>query len=358
MNAERDIAGFALPFAVGILATTMPETISKVSSYTLGTISMTVATAAISYFLLRHRFSTILIVVSALSCGILTGVTHKLTDISQLSLTSGWTEEICRTLKTHIMGMNFNDMQTKGIMTALLTGDKSWLSEDTVTAFRSSGAAHILALSGFHLGIIYALISRTLSILGNSRSSKLIRSILIILLCGIYTSATGAGPSISRAFLFILIGEIALLSGRYRSTSTIMMSSMLIQLLFSPGSAQSIGFQLSYAAMAGIAYIFPWLDSLWPDKEKGIMKRIWTSASMSIACQITTGPLVFLYFGTFARHFLLTNLLILPLTCLIIPISLITLCLDLTGTCPEFMLTVTETLIGWMRQELLIIASI
>jgi competence protein ComEC len=268
------------------------------------------------------------------------------------------------------MGMNFNDMQTKGIMTALLTGDKSWLSEDTVTAFRSSGAAHILALSGFHLGIIYALISRTLSILGNSRSSKLIRSILIILLCGIYTSATGAGPSISRAFLFILIGEIALLSGRYRNTSTIMMSSMLIQLLFSPGSAQSIGFQLSYAAMAGIVFVFPWLKGLWPEEihdqgtrsfgEKLIEKParwIWNSAAMSISCQLTTGPLVHIYFGAIPKHFLLTNLLALPLVGILIPSAVLTAFLSALGWCPSIMTHATEALAGLLTRALEVIST-
>ena len=181
---------------------------------------------------------------------------------------------------------------------------------------------------------------------------------MIIMICGIYTLITGATASITRAFLFILIGEIAALNGRYRSTATVMMTSLMIQLLFAPASIQSIGFQLSYAAMAGIAYIFPRLNRLWPDGKGGIMKWIWTTASMSIACQMTTGPLVHFYFGTFARHFLLTNLLIIPLTSAIIPISLLTICMDLTGICPTFMLRLTEKLIGLMRDCLSIIASI
>lgn len=358
MNAERDIAGVALPFAIGVIATAIPQGYPSILLYTLGILSSAAVIITLAVLFSGKHPSRILIGLSSLSCGIVVGITHQAAWAETFSIVPEWAEELCQGLKSHIMSMGFEDSQTKSIIIALLTGDKGALSNETIVAFRSSGAAHILALSGFHLGIIYALISRSLHILGNSVNSKRIRSTLIIIFCGIYTAATGAGPSISRAFLFILIGEIAAITGRYRSTTTVMMSSLMIQLLFSPGSARSVGFQLSYAAMAGIAFIFPWLKRLWPDNEHGPLKWIWTSASMSIACQITTGPLVYLYFGTFARHFLLTNLLTLPLASMVIPLSLITICLDMAEICPEFMLTLTERCVGWMMKIISTIASI
>ena len=358
MNVEREIAGFALPFAAGVMAAAIPKALSETLLHLSACISFSVSATILLFLMLSKRQSFVLIAAVALSCGTLTGVTYRITDIGQICIIPEWVTSLSQNLTSHIMSIEFKDSQTNSIITALLTGDRDGLSRETITAFRSSGAAHVLALSGFHLGLIYAMFSRILSFMGNGIYSKILRSILIITTCGIYTAATGAGPSISRAYLFILIGEIASLTRRYRSTSSILMLSLMIHLLISPGASQSIGFQLSYAAMTGIAYLFPWLKGLWPDNERGPLRWIWNSASMSIACQITTGPLVYMYFGTFARHFLLTNLLTLPLASIIIPLSLISICLDMGGICPAFMLTITEKLIEWMRTCLSIISSI
>lgn len=168
---------------------------------------------------------------------------------------------------------------------------------------------------------------------------------------------TGAGASITRAFLFILIRETSRLHNRYTSTAQVLMSSLFIQLLISPGSVRDVGFQLSYAAMAGIAFIFPWFRNLWPEGKGGLMKWIWTSASMSISCQITTGPVSYFYFGTFPQHFLLTNLIAIPLAGLIIPTGLLTLFLNSLGICPEFMIWFTEKLVDVMTAAMETVSS-
>jgi competence protein ComEC len=226
-----------------------------------------------------------------------------------------------------------------------------------VSIFRESGASHILALSGLHLGIIYGIISWLLSFLGNSPYANKARAFLIIASCGLYTAVTGAGASITRAFFFILIREVSRLCNRYTSTAQVLMSALFLQLLISPESAGDIGFQLSYSAMAGIAFIFPWLKNLWPEGKGGLMKWVWTSAAMSISCQITTGPIAFFYFGTFPQHFLLTNLIAIPLTGLIIPSSLVALALNYAGICPDFMIWFTEKLVCILTESMNIVAS-
>ena len=87
------------------------------------------------------------------------------------------------------------------------------------------------------------------------------------------------------------------------------------------------------------------------------MKWIWVSAAMSVSCQVTTGPLAYFYFGTFPQHFLLTNLIAMPLTGLIIPSALLTITLDSIGICPDLLISFTETLVGLMSKALSIIAS-
>ena len=154
------------------------------------------------------------------------------------------------------------------------------------------------------------------------------------------------------------------------------MAALLIHLVIDPQAIREVGFQLSYAAMAGIAFIYPWLSSFWPERADSIeegepshkgkhssiwrprpLKWIWNSAAMSISCQLTTGPLAYFYFETFPMHFLLTNLIALPLTSLLIPFALLTLCLSSLGLCPDLLLRATEALVTALTSSLSIISG-
>lgn len=210
----------------------------------------------------------------------------------------------------------FGNRDTRALLYALLTGDRSMMARSTIRAFRASGASHILALSGLHLGIIYAILTRILSVIGNSRIAYRIRAFLAICACGLFTLMTGAGPSITRAFLFIALNETARLHPeRKRKPLNIYCAALTMQLSFSPLALTTIGFQLSYLAMLGIYILYPRLESWYgPHPKFDPMKRIWNSMAMSLSCQLFTGPLVWLRFGTFPIHFLLTNLLAIPIT--------------------------------------------
>jgi competence protein ComEC len=253
-------------------------------------------------------------------------------------------------MKGAVDAIPFENERTGLIIKALLTGEKSGIPNDVTQAFRNSGASHILALSGLHLGIIYAIVRFITRLAGNSRKAKYLRSAVIIFICGFYTLATGAGPSIVRAFIFITIGECARLSGRSATLKRILMISLLIHLSITPSAIKEVSFQLSYAAIAGIAYIFPWLQGFWPGDrhEDAVLTRcarwIWDSAAMSISCQITTGPLAYIYFGTFPTQFILTNMIVLPLTGIIIPMALITLAACSLGWNIDLLIKGTE----WM----------
>lgn len=370
MTVERETAGFALPFLAGVLLATWTG-FSLKPSYTIQTTAAFAAAATALALLMhpsRNRLSPsivwILIGVTALSAGMVCGFTsvhlsigHKESDIVLLLEGSG------RKLQEAIDGIPFRDSSSNAIAKALITGERSGIPQETAEAFRISGASHILALSGLHLGIIYAVLTSLLSIAGNSRKIRVPRSAVTILACGTYTLATGAGPSIVRAFLFILLAETARLTNRYRSTGQLLFSALVIQLTLSPMSIRSAGFQLSYAAMAGIAFILPHLKAFWPGSiyddrpfTKAV-RRTWNAAAMSISCQLTTAPLAYYYFGSLPGHFLLTNIIALPLTGIMIPAILLTLVLYGAGICPSFILNMTEALIRALTGSLEIIST-
>ena len=373
MNVARDIAGFALPFAGGVLLTALAGTISCTNAGIIHLITLLCLFGTCITLLARKHLRLTPIVTQSLilSCACLCGMLSGLTELSmEHGLPASWVEGIAarfgERMKNAIDSIGFRSSESNALIKALLTGDRSALTAEISEAFRDSGASHILALSGLHLGIIYGALSWALSILGNSVYISRLRSIFIILACGFYTITTGAGPSIVRAFLFIVLGETARMSGRGHNLRDILMSALMIQLIFAPHSVRSVGFQLSYAAIAGIAFIYPWMKEFWPSDNattiaghclgKG-MKGLWNSMALSISCQITTGPIAYLYFGTFPRHFLLTNLLALPLTSLLIPTAILTLVLSVIGWCPTWFINMTESLVNALIWSLKVIST-
>lgn len=247
-------------------------------------------------------------------------------------------------LESLIAGISFRGDDTGAIVEALLTGSRSGLTSDVKEAFRASGASHILALSGLHLGVIYLILNRILSFLGNSVPGRTARSLAVILSTGFYTLMTGFGPSTVRAFIFICLNEAShLAGGRKRSPVAVLCASLTIQLSLNPMLISSAGFQLSYLAMAGIILLFPPLDAIYPPSA-GLdpMRRIWTSAMLSVSCQLFTAPVAWYHFHSFPKYFLITNLIALPLAEVIITSAVATVSLTALGICPAFMVRVTD----------------
>lgn len=271
------------------------------------------------------------------------------------SMALGWAVK----LKALISRMPFKAHETSPLLTALLTGDRSGLTRETVSAFRGSGASHILALSGLHMGILYLILDKLTLPLGKSRAAKWARAILLVSAAGWFTLMTGAGPSIVRAFLFILIGETCTLAGRRRKPSRVLCLALLVQLVITPGVIRSLGFQLSYLAMAGIVLLYPVLEKWYPEGSRfNPLRKIWQMASIAISCQLFTGPLAWIKFGTFPRHFLLTNIMAIPIVTLLMWSAVVSLALEAAfGWCPAPLITITDGLSRLLVWVLTVISS-
>ena len=163
-----------------------------------------------------------------------------------------------------------------------------------------------------------------------------------------YCIATGAGPSLVRAFLFILIGETAAILHRENVPTLTLMAAMTVQLAIEPEVITSLGFQLSYLAMAGIMLVYPHLERIYPASESAFpgrfdpMRRIWQSAMLSISCQLFTGPLAWIRFHSFPKYFIITNLTALPLTSAVMLLSVCAIILSALGICPGILVRIDE----------------
>lgn len=334
MDVAGDIVGISIPFTAGILAASAvpdgsgPQAIAAMAC-TAGII------ASASVFCRKGRQDA-----AAYVLFLFTGAFCRLCaqTAGGFSLHSAYAAGVMDRFLEVIKESGF-EQETTALLGALLTGRRELMGSDTVAMFRNSGASHILALSGLHLGLIYAIIRRPLALLGNSRTARMAASITAVAAAGFYTLMAGAGPSIVRAFLFILLNEILKHSpGRLRDPLHILCTALMIQLVLDPMVIDSMGFQLSYLAMLGIFVIFPVMRDWYPQgRHFDPFRKIWTSLALSTSCQLTTAPLIWLRYGTFPTYFLLTNLIALPLVELLITSGLACIGLEAAGVCPEML---------------------
>lgn len=216
-----------------------------------------------------------------------------------------------------------------GVATALILGNKNPLTSEIQSAYASTGATHVLAVSGLHVGFIYLGLAFLLSFLNRrGRMGKAIKTILLI--AGVWSFAfiTGAPPSVLRAatmFTFIIIGRTM---DRPTNIYNTLALSAFVLLCINPYLLAEVGFQLSYLAILGIVSFQPWLYRLWII-DHPIGDHIWKLMSVGIAAQITTFPITIFYFHQFPIYFWLSGLVVVPAAMLILGGGLLLFILDL-----------------------------
>ena len=353
MTEAGDMAGLSLFFTAGIAAglasvplILRPGSCSGSLYITLSAAFFICISASLLLLFSRRRTAGGLLALY-FAAGLFCSVSSECSAIGLHGRESGFSafaRTTADSARETIDSIPFASEDTGPLIKALLTGDKSGLDRRIISAFRDSGAAHILALSGLHLGIIYMLLLWVTSVMGYSPAARKVRSIVIILLSGYYTIATGAAASLVRAFLFILLNESAKLLHRKIPPLRVFCTALLLQTAVRPDVLMSVGFQLSYLAMAGIFILFPHLKRWFPSGGGGwnLPEKIWNAAALTISCQIFTGPIVWLYFKSFPIYFILTNILAIPVTEAVMISATATTLLSGAGICPDFLVTVTD----------------
>ena len=199
------------------------------------------------------------------------------------------------------------------VLAALTVGYKEELSEDIRETYSVSGASHVLALSGLHIGFLYMMLLFFLKWLpGNAFGVRLFRAVVIITALWGFAFFTGLSPSVVRSVIMFSLLALSVLSRRTGISLNTLALTACIMLVVHPFWLFDVGFQLSFSAVAAILLLYPWLFRQLP-VGNSLLKKVWALMSVSLAAQIGTAPLVLLYFSRFPTHFLLTNLLVIPL---------------------------------------------
>ena len=189
------------------------------------------------------------------------------------------------------------------VLAALTVGYKEELGEDIRETYSVSGASHVLALSGLHIGFLYMLLLLLLKWLpGNVWGVRLFRAIVIITALWGFAFITGLSPSVVRSVIMFSLLALSVLSGRTGISLNTLALTAFIMLAVHPFWLFDVGFQLSFSAVTAILLIYPRLFRLLPIGN-GVLKKVWALMCVSLAAQIGTAPLVLLYFSRFYTHF-------------------------------------------------------
>ncbi|MDP4267933.1 MAG: ComEC/Rec2 family competence protein, partial [Bacteroidota bacterium] len=207
------------------------------------------------------------------------------------------------------------------VAASLITGYTDNLDPELVREYTSAGVIHVLAVSGMHVALIYLIISKLLFFMGNRTYEKIIKAIISILLLWFYAAITGFCPSVLRAgvmFSFIIIGTT--FDKNHNIINTLIASAFLL-LIINPYFIMDVGFQLSYLSVIGIVSINNQLNSIAVNRNR-IIRNIISVMFVTIAAQAFVFPLSLYYFHKFPIYFLPANMIVIPVSNIIIYLAI------------------------------------
>lgn len=225
----------------------------------------------------------------------------------------------------HTIKTNISDPAEAGLTEALLIGYKEDLDDALQDAYTASGISHIIAVSGMHMGLIFYVLTTFIGIFVSKKTSRLTGLALILPLLWAFTLVTGASPSVLRSvvvFTIMLLGNAML---KKSGSINALLASAYFLLVVQPSMLKDIGFQLSYSAVLSII-IFEPLVSKWIYVKNKMLAYVWSMIAITIAAQILTTPIVLYHFKQFPVLFLITNLIAVPLSSLVLLLTIV-LCL-------------------------------
>ncbi|MDR1211383.1 MAG: ComEC/Rec2 family competence protein [Spirochaetaceae bacterium] len=204
---------------------------------------------------------------------------------------------------------------------AVLLGVRDNLDTGLAGAFTASGCAHVLALSGMHLGVIAGLLSLLLKKPLGLKKAALLGAVLVL---G-YVYLVGPQASLVRSLIMYLIGVLVIFKGFPRRGETILAMAFMAQLVLFPSSGRELSFALSYLALLGLLTAGPWVYELVRGKIPPIAAG---PLSASAGAFLVTSPLSALCFGVLYPGGILVALVISPLITFFMVLALIWLFVD------------------------------
>jgi competence protein ComEC len=216
------------------------------------------------------------------------------------------------------------DGDAYAVVAAMALGDKSALTHELRDTYSVSGASHVLALSGLHLGIIYGL----LWLLLPHRRWPAVSQTIILIAMWLYVFLVGMPVSVVRSAMMLTVYGLLSIGHRNKMSVNALAFTAIVMLMWNPEWLFDIGFQLSFMAVLAILLFVPMFEDVFSAKylqEHRLVRYLWGIVAVSVSAQIGVAPLIAYYFGRLSTYFLLTNFIVLPAAYLVLGFSLLVL---------------------------------
>lgn len=193
-----------------------------------------------------------------------------------------------------------------GLLSSILFGARNELSRSVRDAFRAVGLTHIIAISGYNIAIVVAILSTMLLSCGVHR-----KQLPIVLGIGIalFTVFVGSSAATVRAAIMGFLVACSHAFGRRADGILLLFVSASLMVIIHPSIINNVGFQLSFLATGGLVVMAPLFEA-W--KPKFFPSGIYAIVSQTLSATIFTTPLILATFGTFSFSSLIANLLVIP----------------------------------------------
>ena len=220
--------------------------------------------------------------------------------------------ELRESLRNHIHRV-VREEEARAVVEALVLGDRSVVDREVIDRFVRTGLLHLLAVSGLHVMVVgmilYRLLGPMLMRFGlRWRAVEITRSAVTAVILLIYMMVTGASPSVVRAVVMTILFTGATVFQRTAHPMNSLGAAALVILALSPDQLFEPGFQLSFAAVAGI------LGITLPLPEGGVAGRLYSGIAVTVSATAATLPVVVYHFGRISLGGLLLNVMAVPLT--------------------------------------------
>lgn len=235
------------------------------------------------------------------------------------------------------------------ILAAMTLGDKSALSAELRETYSVTGASHVLALSGMHMGIIFFLLYH----LTLGRRHSWVSQVVIVLGIWAFAFLTGLSPSVVRSATMISVFSLFSVTGRRRSPINLLCFTAMVMLLVNPATLYDVGFQLSFTAVLSILLWLPLIERFLPENylaSHRVKAYFFGMVAVTLAAQMGVAPLIAYHFGRFSTYFLLTNFLVVPAATIILYGALVVLIIPMLGPVLLTVVGLLNKALGWLSQ--------
>ncbi|MCB1311649.1 MAG: ComEC/Rec2 family competence protein [Sedimentitalea sp.] len=226
-----------------------------------------------------------------------------------------------------------------GFAAAVTTGDRSGIGQATLDALRASNLAHLLAISGLHMGLLAGFVFAALRVglalvpaLALRVPVKKLAAVGALIAAAVYLALSGGNVATERAFVMSAVVLCAVLVDRRAFSLRAVAAAALIVLAMRPESLLGPGFQMSFAATTALVAVFGLIRDYRLPLGPNWLKPALTVLISSAVAGAATAPVGAAHFNTLSHYGLIANLLSVPLMgALVIPAAVLALCLAPLG---------------------------